>query len=201
MKKPQNLLFYLPLHGSWGSKKLVLSALLIPQRTLGEVGVKEGTFSERTGRVWHQCSRPRFVIYFYGSGSFHQQAKKWRKALISTVWWLFYDFLSFKKVANVPSKRNKHKNLLRKFFFLASWWSLTKIAGSGPVSQSYVSEDPDPDQNVTDPEHWCAAYRYLLGACLRLEPWRWPLRKGKWLLSNLSSMQSSTMSYIGGTFK
>jgi hypothetical protein len=35
---------------------------------------------------------------------------------------------------------------------------------------------------------------YLLGACLRLDPCLCPLRKGKWLLSSLSSIQSSTMS-------
>jgi hypothetical protein len=41
---------------------------------------------------------------------------------------------------------------------------------------------------------WEESWLYLLGACLRLEPWRCPLRKGKWLLSSLSSIQSSTMS-------
>ncbi len=46
------------------------------------------------------------VIYLNGSGSgsFHQQAKKWRKNLICTVFWLLYN-------VNVPSKRNEHKNL------------------------------------------------------------------------------------------
>ncbi len=42
---------------------------------------------------------PRSVIYLYGSGSgsgsFHQQAKKLRETLISTVSWLLYDLLSF----------------------------------------------------------------------------------------------------------
>jgi hypothetical protein len=34
---------------------------------------------------------------------------------------------------------------------------MTKIAGSGPISQMHGSADPDPDpqQNVMDPEHWC----------------------------------------------
>jgi hypothetical protein len=27
-------------------------------------------------------------------------------------------------------------------------------SASGSVSQRYGSEDPDPNQNVTDPEHW-----------------------------------------------
>jgi hypothetical protein len=34
--------------------------------------------------------------------------------------------------------------------------SMTKIAGSGSISQRHGSEDPDPDspQNVMDPQHW-----------------------------------------------
>jgi hypothetical protein len=47
-----------------------------------------------------------------------------------------FDFLSLKNDVNVPSK----------------------IAGSGSesgsISQKHGSEDPDPPQNVMDPEHW-----------------------------------------------
>ncbi len=95
---------------------------------------------------------------------FHKQAKKLRKTLISTVLWLLYDFLSLKNDVNVPSKRNKHKNLEKKnYFLLASWRSLMKRAGSGAgsasgsVSQRCGSDDPDPHQdpyqNVTELEH------------------------------------------------
>ncbi len=42
---------------------------------------------------------------------------------------------------------------------MASWSSMTKIAGSGSISQRHGSADPDPDpdphQNVMDPQHWC----------------------------------------------
>jgi hypothetical protein len=33
---------------------------------------------------------------------------------------------------------------------------MTNIAGSGSISQRHGSEDPDPDppQNVMDPQHW-----------------------------------------------
>jgi hypothetical protein len=31
---------------------------------------------------------------------------------------------------------------------------MTKIAGSGSISQMHGSADPDPHQNVMDPEHW-----------------------------------------------
>jgi hypothetical protein len=65
---------------------------------------------------------------------------------------------TFEDFLNVPSKRNGHKNLERKkYFLLASCRSLLKRsgsgAGSGSVSQRFRSEDPDPFQTVTDPEH------------------------------------------------
>jgi hypothetical protein len=81
------------------------------------------------------------VIYLYGSGSFNQQAKKLRKALISTVLRLLYDFLSLKN--DVPSKRKKHRNLKKKFFFDDN--RAGSPFGSGSVSQRYGSEDS---------EHW-----------------------------------------------
>ncbi len=38
---------------------------------------------------------------------------------------------------------------------------MTKIAGSGSISQKHGYEDPDPDppQNVLDPEHWNKLYK------------------------------------------
>ncbi len=52
------------------------------------------------------------------------------------------------------------KKTYRKIFFLPHWRLLMKITGSwvgsesGSVIQSYGSADPDPFQNVTDPQHW-----------------------------------------------
>ncbi len=46
-------------------------------------------------------------------------------------------------------------------FLLASWRPMTKIAGSRFNSQRHGSADPDPHQNVMDPEHWY--YKYCLG--------------------------------------
>ncbi len=72
--------------------------------------------------------------------------------------WLF----SLENNVNVPSKSNKQKKLYKKIsFLLASWRSMTKIAGSGSISQSHGSADPDPDpyQNVMDPEH-CFPHSY-----------------------------------------
>ncbi len=96
----------------------------------------------------------------YGSrsGSFYHQAKIVRKTLIPTVLWLLLDI--FNNYVNVPSKSNKQKTFIKKkSFLLASWKSMAKIAGSGSasgsgsISQRHGSADPDPHQNVMDPEH------------------------------------------------
>jgi hypothetical protein len=44
-------------------------------------------------------------------------------------------------------------------FLLASWRSMTKKTGSGSISQRHGSADPDPHQNVMDPEQWCLGGR------------------------------------------
>ncbi len=80
-----------------------------------------------------------------------------RKTLIPTVLWLLFDLLSLKNYVNVPSKSNKQKSL-KNIFLLASWRSMTKIAAgskSGSISQRHGSAypDPDPHQNVMDPQH------------------------------------------------
>ncbi len=97
----------------------------------------------------------------YGSGSFYHQAKIVRNTLVPTVLWFLLDFLSLKNDVNVPLKSKKQKNVIKFFVFLASWISMTKIAGSGStsgseygsgsISQRHGSADPDPHQNVIDP--------------------------------------------------
>jgi hypothetical protein len=69
-----------------------------------------------------------------------------------------FDFLSLKNGVNVASKSSKQKNLCQKIsFLLASSRSITKISGSGSesgsISQRHGSPDPDPPQNVMDPQH------------------------------------------------
>ncbi len=71
-------------------------------------------------------------------GSIYHQAKIVRKTWFVT----FFFFLSLKNDWNVPC------------FLLASWRSMRKIAGSGSISQRHESADPDPYQNVIDPQHW-----------------------------------------------
>ncbi len=76
-----------------------------------------------------------------------------------------FEFLSLKNDVNVASKRHKQKNCVKKLvFLLASWRSMTKIEGSGSISQRHVSPDPDPPQNVMDPQHWFPRSPVLLSS-------------------------------------
>ncbi len=81
---------------------------------------------------------------------YHQAKKNLDSYCFVTYFWL----LSLKNIVNVPSKSNKQKNFFKISFLLASWRSMTKIAGSrsGSISQRHGSTDPH--QNVMDPEHW-----------------------------------------------
>jgi hypothetical protein len=80
-----------------------------------------------------------------------------RKTLILNVFLLLLDFLSLKNHVKVHSKSNKQKNFFKNYFFVGV--SVTKIVGSasasrsGSISQRHGSADPDPHQNVIDPEH------------------------------------------------
>ena len=70
------------------------------------------------------------------------------------------DILSLKNDVNVPSKSNKQKNFFLNLFFVG----VLKVndensrigSESGSISQRHVSADPDPDpyQNVMDPQHY-----------------------------------------------
>ncbi len=95
-----------------------------------------------------------------GSGSFYIHAKIVRTTLIPSILWLFLTFYLAEKI------------VLKISFLLESWRSMTKIAGSGSISQKHGSEDPDPDppQNVMDPEHWSLPRRTLNGVSLSMQP-------------------------------
>jgi hypothetical protein len=58
---------------------------------------------------------------------------------------------------------------------LASCRSMTKIAGSesGSISQRHGSVDPDPEphQNVTDPEHWLKGLSYEMDLAFEGHAW------------------------------
>jgi hypothetical protein len=56
-------------------------------------------------------------------------------------------------------KVSYRKTLYNKIcFLLTSLRSMTKVAGSGSISERHGSADPDPHQNVMDPEH-CLPYK------------------------------------------
>ncbi len=71
--------------------------------------------------------------------------------MIPTVLWLLLDLLTLENDVNVPSKSNKQKNIFKNLCFVA----VLKVNDENSRSQRHGSEDldPDPHQNVVDPEH------------------------------------------------
>ncbi len=103
------------------------------------------------------------MIQISGSGSVHQETKKLRKPTISSVLWLLNDFLSSKTDVNAPTKSKKQKS----FFFFKNYLffvGILKATGEKNMIQIHIrirnrwyrsmETDPDPYQNVTDPEHY-----------------------------------------------
>ena len=85
-----------------------------------------------------------------GSGKFRILLSSSKKNLDSYCFLTFYEFISLKNDVNIALKSYKQRT------FKTKKRSLTKIArsGSGSVSQRYGFANPDPYQNVTDPQHW-----------------------------------------------
>ncbi len=104
-------------------------------------------------RFWASMIRIRFRNNIYGSRSLHQQAKKFRKTLISTVIQILMTFYLWRLILMYLQKV-----ISKKHFLLASRKPLTKkrrvrvrIRTCNAVSGS---KDPDPSQNVLDAEHY-----------------------------------------------
>ncbi len=104
-------------------------------------------------RIWIRVRRIRMFLGLpdpdpcsqrYGSGSFYHQSKIVWKTLIPTPLRLLFDFLAL--IENWCKCTFQAEKLS---FLLASWRSMTKIAGSGSasgsISQMHGSADPDPD--------------------------------------------------------
>ncbi len=103
---------------------------------------------------WASRIRIRIRLYLYGSGSFNQQGKKVRKTLILLIYDFFFNITSLKTSINVTSKSNKQENF-EKYLFLAGFLSATdEIRIFSRIRQWYGSADPNPYQNVTDPQHY-----------------------------------------------
>ncbi len=105
-------------------------------------------------------------MYGSGSGSFYHQAKIVRKTwflLFCNFFWTFY-LWKWRK-CRVPSKSNRQKNCIKNLFFVGLLKVNDETRGSGSTSgfgsicQRHVSPDPDPHQNVMDPEH-CSGVMY-----------------------------------------
>ncbi len=95
---------------------------------------------------------PGSVSQRSGTGSVYHQAKIARKTLFCDIFLTFYLW----KWCKCTFKRKKHsfkKKIIFFSFLLVSWRSMTKIAGSASISQRNSSADPDPYQNVMDPQH------------------------------------------------
>jgi hypothetical protein len=73
-------------------------------------------------------------------------SKNSKKNLDSYYLVTFFYFLSLKNDVNVPLKSNKQKNFKTKLVFVAG-------SKSGSISQRHGSADPDPHQNVMDPQN------------------------------------------------
>jgi len=111
--------------------------------------------------VYFWVSRIRHYFYGFGSGSFHQQAKKVRKTLISTIFLVLFNFylLRLMYINTCTLKSNTYKQFEEIFFFF--FWhtvlsateencriltqirkTVVRIRGSGSAT------------TVTDPQHW-----------------------------------------------
>ncbi len=95
------------------------------------------------------------VIILYGSGSFHQQAKKVRKP-----WFLlFCDILLYMKIyVNIPSNSNNQKNVRKKIIFC---WDLCQLLTKKRrirISKAVVGIRNLDKKNVTDPQYCLGEY-------------------------------------------
>jgi hypothetical protein len=83
----------------------------------------------------------------------HYQANLVKKKTLFLLFCDFYAFSSLKNDVNVHSTANKQKTQKKKLLFVSVLEVNDEISGSGSVCHRYGSADPDPYQNVTDPQH------------------------------------------------
>ncbi len=93
----------------------------------------------------HCCGSGSYQRY----GSFYHPAKKIRKTLIPTVFWLLYAFLSL-KIMEIYLKKVISKFLGKKIIFYWPWnhWHKEQDLDPDPLVRG-----TDPHQNDTDPQH------------------------------------------------
>ncbi len=109
---------------------------------------------------WPPGSGSRSISQRSGSGPFYHQAKIVRKP-----WFLllgdFFLTLYLWKWCKCTFKKEWAEKLLKNSFLLASWRSMTKMAGSGSGYISQRHGSPDPYQNFMDPQHRQHRHRYM----------------------------------------
>ncbi len=113
---------------------------------IGSTDIMEKATSDIKSISWILIRKSELMIRILQSSS-----KISEKNLDSYCFLTSLGLLSLKNDVNVPSKSNKQKTY---YFCWLVERSLTKIAGSGAgsISQSHGSVDPDPSQNITDPQ-------------------------------------------------
>ncbi len=95
------------------------------------------------------------------------------------------------------------KKLVEKIsFLLASWRSMTKIAGSGSsfISKRHGSVDPGPLQNVMDPEHCIQPWlqnQYSHHATPSNENWVFTLARKSWVSIRPGSRHPGPLPVVG----
>jgi hypothetical protein len=100
-----------------------------------------------------------------------------KKTLIPTVWCISMIFLSLKNDVNVPSKSNEQTT------FFPSSRSLTKIAGSGSISQRLRIRGSGYEQKCHRSPTLFRTDEYAAGdgTCRReYTAWRWGRGRGHW---------------------
>jgi hypothetical protein len=70
---------------------------------------------------------------------------------------------------NLQKVPQQKETLGKKQFFIGVLRYIAKIAGSGSISQRHGSADPDPYQNVTDPQHYFREPKSYKNKLLMLE--------------------------------
>ncbi len=104
----------------------------------------------------YQCSVG--FVWFWASRILPSTSKRTDKKNLDfySFLWLLFTLLSLKTDVYVPTVSTViSKKIKNKLIMLPFWKPLKKRAGLRSVLRNYGSADPDPLQNVTDPEPWC----------------------------------------------
>jgi hypothetical protein len=97
-------------------------------------------------RIWIRWSKVQVLVWILLSASKNSKTNLDSYCFVTSLW-----LFNLEKWCKCAFK--KQKNLEKNSFLLGSWRSRTNIAGSRSIGQRHWSADPDPYQNVMDPQH------------------------------------------------